>query len=240
MMRETFYSESVSKRKKSWTIDRDKAALLVIDMQNDFVREGAILEVPEIRIQIPRIKKLVETCREVGVPTIYTKQVFRADLKVRPLIFQMLRLLERGGLRDGTDGAEICTELEPQPGDIVVKKMGFSAFYNTDLESVLRNIKGRRNVDTIIVCGTVTNICCESTARDAFERDYKVVFGSDITSAWTDEFQTLALKIIDYAFGRVMTCDEIMDALKYGEAIDTVSGHGPQVECSAEERLQRS
>jgi len=226
MIRETFYSKSISAKKKPWTIDRDKAALLVVDMQNDFVREGAILEVPEIRTHIPRIKKLVETCRELGVPTIYTKQVYRPDLKVRPLVFQMLRLLEREGLREGTEGAEICTELKPEPGDIVVKKMGFSAFYNTELESVLRNIKGRRNVDTVVICGTVTNICCESTARDAFERDYKVVFGSDVTSAWSDEFQALALKIIDYAFGRVMTCDEIIDALKYGETIDTVQAHG--------------
>jgi nicotinamidase-related amidase len=222
MIRETFYSKSISARKKPWVIDRDRAALLVVDMQNDFVREGAILEVPQIRSQIPRIKKLLEACRELGVPTIYTKQVYRPDLKVRPLILQMLPLLQKAGLRDGTEGAEICTELEPQPGDIVVKKMRFSAFYNTDLESVLRNIKGRRNIDTVIICGTVTNICCESTARDAFERDYKVVFGSDITSAWTDEFQALALKIIDYAFGRVMTCDEIIHALKHGETIDPV------------------
>lgn len=229
MVGETFYSKTVSERKKPWTIDRDKAALLVIDMQNDFVREGAILEVPEIRSQIPRIKKLLEACRELRIPTVYTKQVFRSDLKVKPLIFQMFPLFEKAGLRDGTEGAEICTELQPQPDDIVVKKMGFSAFYNTELESVLRNIKGRRHVDTIIICGTATNICCESTARDAVERDFKVVFGSDITSAWTDEFQTFALKIIDYAFGRVMTCDEIIDALKYGEAIDTVSTHGPEV-----------
>jgi len=93
----------------------------------------------------------------------------------------------------------------------------FSAFYKTELESILRSIKGRRNADGVIICGTTTNICCESTARNAFEREYKVVVGSDITSAWTDEFQTLTLKNIEYAFGRVMTCNEIINALKYGE-----------------------
>jgi len=207
----------VSERRKLWTIDRERTALLVIDMQNDFVREGAILEVPKIRSQIPKIKKLIATCRELEIPVIYTRQVYRADSDVMPLVLEMLPLLGKEGLRDGTPGAEIYGELEPKLGDITVRKMGFNAFYNTDLESVLRNIKGRRIVDTLIICGTVTNVCCESTARDAFERDYKVVFGSDITSAWTDEFQTLTLKNIEYAFGRVMTCDEIIHALKYGE-----------------------
>jgi ureidoacrylate peracid hydrolase len=74
--------------------------------------------------------------------------------------------------------------------------------------------RSRRQVDTVIICGTVTNICCEPTARDAFERDYKVVFGSDVTSAWTDDFQDLTLRNIEYAFGRVMSCDEIISALK--------------------------
>lgn len=190
---------------------------MIIDMQNDFIREGAILEVPGIRSQIPKIRRLIETCRDLGVPIVFTRQVYRPDKKVKPLVLEMFPLLEKEGLREGTKGAEICGELKPEPEDIVIRKMGFSAFYNTELESVLRNVKGRRNVDTVIICGTVTNVCCESTARDAFERDYKVVFGSDITSAWTYEFQSLTLKNIEYAFGRVMTCDEIIDALKYGE-----------------------
>lgn len=213
---ETFYTKTVSSKRKLWTLNRETTALLVIDMQNDFVREGSVLEVPKIRSQIPKIKKLIETCRELGIPVIYTKQVYPVNPKIEPLIFKIFPILAREGLREGTEGAEICEELAPKPGDIIIKKWGYSAFYNTDLEIILRSIKGK-NIDTLIICGTVTNICCESTARDAFERGYKVVFGSDITSSWTDEFQTLALKIIEYAFGRVMTCDEIIRALKYGE-----------------------
>ena len=200
-----------------WTIVREKTSLLVIDMQNDFVKDGSLLEVAGIRNQIPKIKKLTETCRKLEVPVIYTRVIYRADSKVKPLSLEIFPALEREGLRYGTDGAEICDELKPEPEDIVVTKMGYSAFYNTPLESILRNIKGRRNVDTVIVCGTVTNGCCESTARDAFERDYKVVFGSDITSARTDEFQSVTLKTIAYAFGRVATCDEIINALEFGQ-----------------------
>jgi len=211
---DTFYTKTVSGKMRLGRIDPESTALLVIDMQNDFIKEGSVLEVPKIRDQIPKIKKLIETCRELGMPIIYTRQVYRADTAVRPLVLDMFSLLDSEGLREGTEGAEIHDELRPLPNDFIVKKMRFSAFYNTDLESILRNIRGRRSIDTVIICGTVTNICCESTARDAFERDYRVVFGSDMTSAWSDEFQKLSLQIIDYAFGWVMSSEEIIRALK--------------------------
>ncbi len=211
---DTFYTKTVTNKKQLGGINPEKTALLVIDMQNDFIEEGSVLEVPNIRDQIPKIKKLIETCRGIGIPIIYTKQVYRADTAVRPLILDMFTLLDKKGLREGSEGAEIHKDLKPLPSDFIVKKLRFSAFYNTDLESILRNIKSRRSIDTVIICGTVTNICCESTARDAFERDYRVVFGSDITSAWSDEFQKLSLQIINYAFGWVMSYDEIIRALK--------------------------
>ncbi|MHA2377812.1 MAG: cysteine hydrolase family protein [Candidatus Thorarchaeota archaeon] len=211
---DTFYTKTVSGKMRLERINPESTALLVIDMQNDFIKEGSILEVPKIREQIPKIKKLIEACRELGMPIVYTRQVYRADTAVRPLVLDMFSLLDNEGLREGTEGAEIHDELKPLPNDFIVKKLRFSGFYNTDLESILRNIRGRRTIDTVIICGTVTNICCESTARDAFERDYRVVFGSDITSAWSDEFQKLSLQIIDYAFGWVMSCEEIIRALR--------------------------
>jgi ureidoacrylate peracid hydrolase len=195
-------------------IDPETTALLVIDMQNDFIKEGAVLEVPKIREQIPKIKKLIDACRGLGMPIVYTRQVYRPDIAVRPLILDMFSLLDKEGLREGTKGAEIHKDLKPLPSDFIVNKMRFSGFYNTNLESILRNVGKRRTIDTVIICGTVTNICCESTARDAFERDFRVVFGSDITSAWSDEFQNLTLKTIDYAFGWVMSLDEIIRAMR--------------------------
>ncbi len=211
---DTFYTKTVTNKKQLGRIDSETTALLVIDMQNDFIKEGAVLEVPKIREQIPKIKKLIDTCRGLGMPIVYSRQVYRLDIAVRPLILDMFTLLDKKGLREGTEGAEIHKDLKPLPSDFIVNKMRFSAFYNTDLESILRNVRKRRAIDTVIICGTVTNICCESTARDAFERDFRVVFGSDITSAWSDEFQNLTLKTIDYAFGWVMSLDEIIIALK--------------------------
>lgn len=129
MDEETFYSKTISERKKLWAIDRDKTALLIIEMQNDFIREGAILEVPGIRSQIPKIRRLIETCRDLGVPIVFTRQVYRPDKKVKPLVLEMFPLLEKEGLREGTEGAEIYGEIKPEPEDIVIRKMGFSAFY---------------------------------------------------------------------------------------------------------------
>ena len=71
-------------------------------------------------------------------------------------------------MREGTGGIQIIDELAPLPNDIIIKKRRFSAFYNTELETVLKNIRGWGQIDTVIICGTVTNVCCESTARDAF------------------------------------------------------------------------
>ena len=197
-----------------WEFERDRSALIVIDMQNDFVREGAIMEVPEARRQIPRIKKLIDCCREMKVPVIYTMQV--VDPVLCPLEVIKIPFLKNAGMREGTEGVEIINELAPQPGDIIIKKRRFSAFYNTELELVLNNIRGQGQVDTLIICGTVTNICCESTVRDAFFRDYKVVFGSDINSALDEDAHNATLRNVKQIFGRVMDCESIIEALKAG------------------------
>ena len=119
-------------------------------------------------------------------------------------------------MRKGTFGQKVVAELAPTSGDISIVKRRFSAFYQTDLEIILRNIRGNeRPVNAIIICGTVTNICCESTARDAFFRDYKVVFGTDICSAHTPEAHAATLENMNL-FGKNMDCAGIISALEKG------------------------
>ena len=197
-----------------WEFERDRCALLVIDMQNDFVLEGAILEVEEARKQTPKIKKLIDKCRELEVPVIYTLQetdpVFCAlEVAANPALMET-------GMRKGTKGFQVIDELAPETDDITVRKRRFSAFYQTDLELILRNIRGTaKPVDTVIICGTMTNICCESTARDAYFRDFKVVFGTDICSTRTPESQKATLVNMEI-FGRNMDCESIIGALEKG------------------------
>ncbi|MCR4420669.1 MAG: isochorismatase family cysteine hydrolase [Clostridia bacterium] len=207
----------VGRGRVPWTFRRDRSALLVIDLQNDFVAPGAIMEVPEARRQIPKVKALIEGCRRLGVPVIYTVHVHHPSLDLCPLQRRMFPRLAEEGLREGTPGVEVYPEIAPQPGELVIRKRRFSAFYNTELETVLRNLKGPSQIDTVIICGTVTNICCESTARDAFFRDYKVVFGSDVNAALDEELHRATLRNMAEVFGRVMDGQAILAALEAGE-----------------------
>ena len=193
-----------------WTFDKERCVLMVIDMQNDFVLDGAIMQVKEAGRQVPKIQKLIAACRELSIPIIYT--VHKTDPAYCPLEIASFPWLADAGMREGTDGIKVVDDLKPEPNDIVIYKRRFSAFYQTDLEMILRNT-GNPPVDTLIICGTVTNICCESTARDAFFRDYKVVFGSDICSTDDPDVQLATLKNMEI-FGRTMDCDTIIKSLK--------------------------
>jgi len=194
---------------KKWEFKRDRCALMVIDMQNDFVREGAIMEVPEAKHQLTRIAGLIDTCRKLEVPVIYT--VHQTDPVFNPLEIATFPHLIDGGMRIGTDGIEVVDELAPRDNEYVLHKRRYSAFFQTDLEIVLRNL----DIDTLIICGTVSNICCESTARDAYYWDYKVVFGSDVCSALNKAAHDATIANMEL-FGRVLSAEEITAALEAG------------------------
>lgn len=199
---------------KPWVLNREKAALLVIDMQNDFVAEGGVMEVRAAREQaLPHIKRLIAACRPLSIPVFYTVHVLRDDFDVSPLETAYNPKLRTAGMRAGTPGIEVYPEIAPEPGDIVIEKHRYDAFHGTNLETLLRNIRGPHVVDTVIITGTVTNICCESTARTAFMRDFKVAFVSDACGGLDDASHQATLNIIGLAFGRVMTTDEVIAEL---------------------------
>jgi len=185
-----------------WNINLKKTALLVIDMQNDFVEAGAIMEVPLAKTQVGDIKNLIELCRSKAIPVLYTVHITCPD-KCALEIAAFPHLIN-AGMREGTRGAQVIDALAPQTGEAVIKKHRFSAFFNTELDSTLK----AKNIDTLIICGTVTNICCESTARDAFFRDYKVIFGSDICSALTAGAHNATLANMNI-FGEVLNLESI-------------------------------
>ena len=200
----------------NWTFERDRCALIVVDMQNCFVREGAPIECAEARRRMPRMRALIDRCREFSVPVFYTMD--NPDVMFSPLRTEEVPWLEgcRGRFME-TEEAQIVEELAPEPGDVIVKKHRFSAFFQTDLELKLRSVRGaERPVDTVIICGTVTNVCCESTARDAYFRDFKVVFGDDVCAAFTPEAHKATIDNINNFFGRVMDSEAIVAALEAG------------------------
>jgi nicotinamidase-related amidase len=107
-------------------------------------------------------------------------------------------------------GGRIWSEIAPLDHEIVIFKPSYGAFYDTPLETILKNLAK----STVVICGTLTNFCCGTTARQAYERGFQVVFGSDITATDDPDMQEPELRVIRKGFGRVMTCEEILNQLQ--------------------------
>lgn len=204
------YNEGEAKFK----IVPEKCALLVIDMQDEFVKPHLTPDwVPEATRQIPRIKRLIERCRSKNIPVIYTVYSKTHNYSDRPRTGKFMpgRYAELN--IDSSQffiKGQVWHELVPREDEIVIHKPSYGAFYDTPLETILKNL----GKDTVIICGTVTNICCGMTARQAYERSFKVVFGSDVTSSDNPELQEPELKVLRKNFARVLSADEIIDILK--------------------------
>jgi ureidoacrylate peracid hydrolase len=163
------------------TIDPARTAMIVVDMQNDFVASGAAMETPAARAMVPKLAEALTLCRGAGIRVIYTAHVHRRDGSDMGLFDDMHPpIANRAALVDGTPGVDIYPELAPQPGEHVIKKHRYSGFFGTDLDIILREW----GVDTVIISGTTTENCCHATARDAMFRNYRVVFLSDATATY--------------------------------------------------------
>jgi nicotinamidase-related amidase len=193
-----------------WELDPAGCALLVIDMQNDFVLPGYPMEVPMARERTATMRSVVDGCRASDIPVIYTQHILYDTFDVSPLECAYQPKLREVGMREGTHGAEIIDELKPGPGEVVIRKHRHDAFHNTRLKTVLNTIRGLSTVDTLIITGTLTEVCCESTARTAFMHDYKVAFVSDATAALSGAAQEATLATIGTFFGRVLSTEHLL------------------------------
>jgi len=201
----------------------DRTALLVIDMQDEFVRPGwTPYWVPEATLRAPLLARLVMACRARGVPVLYT--VFSATHHyldrpgsgaAMPSRYPELGAGDPAWFRDG----RIWHELAPKLGEVVIHKPSYGAFYDTPLETILRNL-GR---DTVIITGTLTNLCCGTTARQAYERGYHVAVGSDVTATNDPAVHEYELMTLRYGFARVLTADEIVAALDADDGRSTAA-----------------
>jgi nicotinamidase-related amidase len=191
----------------------DDCALLVIDMQDEFVEPGRTpYWVPEATAQVPRIKRLIEFCRDRGIPVIYTVFSKTHGYRDRPLTGSSMPIRYPGVDIDQSElfiEGRVWHEIAPAEGEIVIHKPSYGAFYDTPLETILKNL----GKNTVIISGTLTNVCCGTTARQAYERGFKVVFGSDLSSTNDPEMQEPELKVLRKAFARVMSAAEIMTEL---------------------------
>jgi nicotinamidase-related amidase len=189
-----------------------KSALLVIDMQDEFVKPGwTPFWVPESTRQVPKIRTLINVCRRKGIPVIFTAFAGTYNYKDRPASGMLMPnrynhvAQDPAWFRDG----HIWAELGPLEDEIIMHKPSYGAFFDTPLETILRNL----GKDTVIICGTLTNFCCGMTARQAYERGFKVVFGSDITSTDDPELQEPELKVLRKGFAKTLSLTEIIRTL---------------------------
>jgi nicotinamidase-related amidase len=197
------------------TLDPRRTALVVIDMQNYFVNG----ETPTARKIVPAINRLAAELRERGGHVIWVRNSTEGTLKNWSVKHQFLKNPELGEYRykemskDG-DGFKFWHALDIQPGDGKLVKKRFSAFIqgSSPIEKHLR----RRKIDAILVTGTATNVCCESTARDAMMLNFKVVMVADALAARDDEFHNASLSAFYSNFGDVQTVEEVLESLDRG------------------------
>jgi ureidoacrylate peracid hydrolase len=197
-------------------VELERPALLVIDMQNGFchpagsvARGGAWID--DCQATIGPIASLLGVARRAKVPVIFTRFVYRADYADGGILVSELRphLKERRSLVQGEWDAEIVSELTPLSDEFVVDKNRFSAFYATSLESILRGL----DVRTLIVCGVTTNMCVESTVRDAGQRDYRVYVVRDAVGELDRARHEHALCAMAFGFAHVLPRADIEAAL---------------------------
>ena len=189
----------------------ERTALINVDMQNCFVN-GYPTSAPDgLEVQ-DRINRLAAVCREAGILVIHTSMVLRPDGSNRGVLSEMAPPVREGMLDKGAESAALHKGLVVDPQDLLLDKPRFGAFHGTDLELILRT----GGIDTIIISGIATNICCETTAREAMVRDFHVFFLSDGTATFgmgdasAAELQKSTLATLGFLFAQTLTVDEMI------------------------------
>ena len=174
-------------------VDPAKTALVVVDMQNDFVKEGGSLVVPDAEATIPAIRHLLDLARAAGMKVVFTQDTHTdgdPEWEIWP-----------EHVREGSWGWRIVDELAPREKEYVIRKVRYDAFYGTDLDHFLR----LWGVNTLIVCGTVASICVHYTAASAALRWYEVIVPKDATSALDPFDLESSLRQVTFLFSGKVT-----------------------------------
>jgi len=203
----------------------DKSALLIVDMQNDFLhRDGSFSHIarehPEAKIDmpfligtIPNVKRLADAFRATGRPVLYLAHVLKPDYSDAAFPYWRVGIEPTSGNRthcvEGTWGAQIIDDLKPQAGEHLVIKKGFGGFSNTPLDTVLRNM----GVTTCVVSGVTTCVCVSTTVRGGVEHNYRMILVSDAVAEVDQATHEAELKTMARIFADVNTTDEVIGML---------------------------
>ena len=208
-------------------IDTARTALVVIDMQRDFLEKGGFGEalgndVSLLSSAIPPCAAMLEVARAAHMLVVHTREGHRPDLADAPRAkiergFPSMRIGAMGPmgriLVRGEPGHDIVPELYPRPGEPVIDKPGKGAFYATDLHLILQTA----GIENLFVCGVTTEVCVHTTVREANDRGYRCVVPSDCCASYFPEFHDVALRMIKAQggiFGWVSSSTRILDAFR--------------------------
>ena len=202
-------------------LEPGRTALLVVDMQRGFLDPGEALEVPPARDIVPAIQRLLEAFRARRLPVAFTEFTYSPAV---PILVGELHLEHQPALPgaprglgmpssnclEGTDSARTIDALAPRPGEPVIRKRWYDGFAGTELDGALR----ARGVTSLVITGTMTDICVLSTVVGAFNREYRITVVADGVATLWPEIQRATLDIVGRAFGRVVQSGEVLATLK--------------------------
>jgi len=199
-------------------LDPTKTALIVVDLQNGFMMEGVAHTLCKSAVEIvPNVNRIAETLRRTGGLVVWIKNTFTQESLQSWSVMHAMCTKERlqkriEAMTEGSKGHQLWAGLAVQEDDLVIQKTRFSAFIqgSSDLEAALKF----RGIDTVVVTGTVTNTCCESTARDAMMRNFKTIMVSDANAGDNDEEHNATLIAFYLTFGDVFSTEELVAVLE--------------------------
>lgn len=199
-------------------ITPEKTALVVIDMQNYFMKSGMAAEVPVARDIVPNINKLATTLRNAGGQVIWVITTFDDDTYdewsvLHSLFSEDRRKAMMDNLVRGKEGHKLWSEFDVMPSDLHIEKNRYSAFIHgsSNLDTQLKE----EGIDTVLITGTLTDVCCECSARDAMMMNYKTIMVTDANAASSDEDHNNALNALGRLFVDLYSTDELIAKLDH-------------------------
>ena len=200
-------------------VDPRKTALVVIDMQNAFCRPGGVLSVDSARAIVPNVNRLARALRGAGGSVYWIQMKIASEAAWPVYLGDIVSRRENIGkilqdLAPDGEGSRLWPELDVKDGDTLLPKNRFSAFLPKAC-TLMEHLE-RQGKDTVVIVGTLTNVCCESSARDAAMHDYKVIFASDANAARNDSAHERSLEMIAQCFGDVRSTEEIIALIHAG------------------------
>ena len=205
-------SENAKRKIAAWNVELSQyhnrwqklqlssSALLVIDMQEYFLRPDSHAFVPSVPFILKNVQALVQDFRARRLPVVFTRFAIVAGES------DPIGRFWADTVREGSPESCIVRGLEPRPGEKVIRKRSYSAFHGTGLEAALRE----KGVTSVVLTGVLTNLCCETAAREAFCRDFDVYIVMDATAAYTEEMHIASLKSLAYGCATPLAVSDIL------------------------------